>query len=191
MCIRDRDNTSLDIHRTGDSTIMSLRGHRVILDVDLARMYGVSTGRLNQQVKRNRHRFPGDFAFQLTPNEHREVIANCNNFQKTAHSPSNPWAFTEHGVLMAAGVLNSRAAIETSIFLVRAFVDLRREVLSYRTLAGRLDALEKGYDAKFRAVFEAIRELMRPADPPRQKIGFRKDDDDRQATRGVKTGKRR
>jgi len=185
------DNTSLDIHRTGDSTILSLRGHRVILDVDLARMYGVSTGRLNQQVKRNRHRFPGDFAFQLTPNEHREVIANCNNFQKTAHSPSNPWAFTEHGVLMAAGVLNSRAAIETSIFLVRAFVDLRREVLAYRTLAGRLDALEKGYDAKFRAVFEAIRELMKPADPPRQKIGFRKDDDDRPATRGMLTGKRR
>jgi hypothetical protein len=172
------DTTSLDIQRTGETTILSLCGHRVVLDVDLARMYGVSTGRLNEQVRRNRLRFPPDFAFQLRNDERREVIANCDNLKKIAYSPANPWAFTEHGVLMAAGVLNSHAAIETSIYLVRAFVEQRREVLSYRTLAGRLDALEKGYDAKFRAVFEAIRELMKPAEPPRQKIGFRKDDDD-------------
>jgi hypothetical protein len=184
------NNSALDIHLTGNTTIVSLRGHRVVLDVDLARMYGVSTGRLNEQVRRNRHRFPPDFAFQLRPNESREVIANCDNLQKIAYSPALPWAFTEHGVLMAAGVLNSKAAIEMSIFLVRSFVELRREVLSYRTLAGRLDALEKGYDAKFRAVFEAIRELMKPADPPRQKIGFRKDDDDK-SPRGALNGRRR
>jgi len=91
---------------------------------------------------------------------------------------------------MVAGVLNSQAAIEMSIFLVRSFVELRREVLSYRALTGRLDALEKGYDAKFRTVFEAIRELMKPADPPRQKIGFRKDDDDK-SPRGALNGRRR
>ncbi len=178
------DKSLLEIHRTGRTTILKLRGHRVVLDVDLARMYGVSTGRLNEQVRRNRGRFPVDFAFQLTPEERREVIANCENLARIKYSPANPWAFTEHGVLMVAGVLNSHAAIQMSIYLVRTFIDLRREVLSYRSLAGRLDVLEQRCDAKFKAVFDAIRELMRPPDSPQRRIGFRTADADHRETKG-------
>ncbi len=163
----------LDVYRSRGVTILTLRTLRVILDKDLARLYGVTTRRLNEQVRRNRHRFPQDFAFPLLIKEKSEVVANCDHLSGLKFSSSRTWAFTEHGVLMAAGVLNSRAAIAMSIFLVRAFVELRREVTSYRSISARLDKLEGKYDARFHTVFEAIRDLMRPVVPPKHGIGFR------------------
>jgi hypothetical protein len=101
-----------------------------MLDTDLARLYGVSTKRLNEQVKRNRDRFPDDFMFQLTPDEKAEVVANCDHLQRLKFSPALPYAFTEHGAIMVASVLNTSRAIEVSVYVVRAFVKLR--VLSAR-----------------------------------------------------------
>jgi hypothetical protein len=159
-----------------------------VLDVDLARMYGVSTGRLKEQVRRNRERFPEDFAFRLTKAERDEVIATCDSLAKIKHSPARSWAFTEHGVLMAAGVLNSPAAVKMSIFLVRMFVSLRREVLTYRALASRLDDMERRYDANFKAVFDAIRELRKPPDAPSKQIGFQPDSGGSGSPRGSLKG---
>ncbi len=166
-----------EVHRTSAATILTIRGHRVVLDADLARLYGVSTRRLNEQVDRNRNRFPADFAFPLTINEKNEVVANCDHLRMIKFTSTRTWAFTEHGVLMAAGVLNSRTAIEMSILMVRMFVNLRRDVLRYDAVATKLDAMEKRYDANFKAVFDAIRELMRPPEAPHRKIGFRPTDE--------------
>lgn len=161
------------VHQAEAATILTIRGLRVVLDADLARLYGVTTRRLNEQVGRNRDRFPPDFAFPLSINEKNEVVANCDHLQMIKYTATRTWAFTEHGVLMAAGVLNSKVAIEMSILMVRTFVNLRREVLRYDSIARKLDAMEKRYDANFKAVFDAIRELMRPPEPPSRKIGFR------------------
>jgi hypothetical protein len=124
-----------------DRTIVFLRGQRVILDADLARLYGVTTKRLNQQVNRNRSRFPEDFMFQLTSEEKTEVVANCDHLSKLKFSPVFPYAFTEHGAIMAASVLNTPRAIETSVLVVRAFVRLREMVATHRELARKLAEL--------------------------------------------------
>ncbi len=100
----------------------------MILDTDLAKLYGVTTKRLNEQVKRNRERFPEDFMFQLTPEERSEVVANCDHLSKLKFSPVLPCAFTEHGAIMAASILNTPRAIETSVLVVRAFVRLRKQI---------------------------------------------------------------
>jgi hypothetical protein len=106
--------------------ILLLRGETVILDSDLATLYGVATKRLNEQVKRNAGRFPSDFMFQLTRDERDEVVANCDHLGKLKYSPTLPYAFTEHGAIMVASVLNSEQAVQASIFVVRAFVKLRQ-----------------------------------------------------------------
>ena len=105
--------------------IIVIRGRKTLLDADLAVLYGVSTKRLNQQVKRNQGRFPPDFTFQLTPRERDEVVANCDHLAKLKFSPSMPYAYTEHGALMAASVLNTPRAVEVGLYVVRAFVALR------------------------------------------------------------------
>ena len=147
-----------------------------MLDTDLARLYGVSTKRLNEQVKRNRERFPKDFMFQLTREEKTEVVANCDHLKKLKFSPVLPAAFTEHGAIMAATVLNSQRAIAVSVYVVRAFVKLREMFSTQKDFARKLEDLEQklvGHDEKFRVVFEAIRELMEPtAVPPKRRIGF-------------------
>jgi len=156
-----------------DRTIVFLRGQRVILDADLARLYGVTTKRLNQQVNRNRSRFPEDFMFQLTSEEKTEVVANCDHLSKLKFSPVLPYAFTEHGAIMAASVLNTPRAIETSVLVVRAFVKLREMVATHRELARKLAQLEvrfEDHDEKIEAIFEVIRQLMAPTDIPRKKI---------------------
>jgi hypothetical protein len=158
-----------------DRTIVFLRGQRVILDADLARLYGVTTKRLNQQVNRNRSRFPEDFMFQLTSEEKTEVVANCDHLSKLKFSPVLPYAFTEHGAIMAASVLNTPRAIETSVLVVRAFVRLREMVATHRELARKLAELEvrfEDHDEKIEAIFEVIRQLMAPTDRPRRRIGF-------------------
>jgi hypothetical protein len=155
-------------------SILLIRGQRVMLDADLAGLYGVSTKRVNEQVRRNRDRFPGDFMFQLTTNEKAEVVANCDHLSKLRFSPVLPNAFTEHGAIMAASVLNTRRAIQVSVFVVRAFVKLREIISQHKDLGRRLDELEKKYDAQFKVVFDAIRQLMAPPEQktPKRRIGF-------------------
>ncbi|MFZ6008686.1 MAG: ORF6N domain-containing protein [Nitrospirota bacterium] len=157
--------------------ILLIRGEKVMLDADLAVLYGVTTKRLNEQVKRNRERFPEDFMFQLTENEKVEVVANCDHLKRLKFSSSLPYAFTEHGAIMLATVLNSDIAVQTSIHIVKAFVRLRQMLASNAELARKLDALEKKYDAQFRVVFDTIRQLMIPPEPKRKKIGFRREEE--------------
>jgi len=156
-----------------EARILLVRGHKVLIDADLAELYGVPTKRLNEQVKRNAGRFPEDFCFRLSSAEKEEVVANCDHLARLKFSPALPHAFTEHGAIMAANVLNSSRAVEMSVHVVRAFVRLREMIASHKKLAQRLDELEARYDRQFKVVFDAIRELMTPLDPkPKRKIGF-------------------
>ncbi|MCX5867200.1 MAG: ORF6N domain-containing protein, partial [Proteobacteria bacterium] len=149
-----------------ESKILLIRGQKVILDVDLAELYGVPTKVLNQAVKRNRRRFPPDFLFRLTQKEKEKVVTNCDHLRKLRFSSTLPSAFTEHGAVMAASVLNSDKAIEVSVQVVRAFIKIRRILASHAGLARKLNELERKYDAQFRVVFDAIRELMSPPELP-------------------------
>ena len=158
-----------------ERTILFLRGQKVILDADLGKLYGVTTKRLNEQVRRNQSRFPEDFVFRLSPEEKSEVVAKCDHLSKLKFSPTLPFAFTEHGAIMAASVLNSQRAIETSILVVRAFVRLREILITHRELARKLEELEgriEAHDEQIVAIFEAIRQLMTPPEKPRKRIGF-------------------
>lgn len=158
--------------------ILTIRGHRVILDADLAALYQVPTKRLNEQVKRNAERFPDEFMFQLTKAEAEELWASRSQFATLKRGQNIkylPRVFTEHGALMAANVLNSPRAVAMSVAIVKAFVRLRQMVLSVDELARKVDSLEKKYDTQFKAVFDAFRQLMTPPDPPRRKIGFKTD----------------
>ena len=153
--------------------ILKIRGIRVILDADMAELYGVSTKVLNQAVRRNRDRFPDDFMFQLRESEKDEVVTNCDHLKNIKYSRQLPYAFTEHGAIMAASILNTRRAVEVSLFVVRAFIRYRQMLGSHSVLAKKIAELEKKYDHHFKIVFDAIRELMEP--PPRTKkdrIGF-------------------
>jgi leucyl aminopeptidase len=155
------------------SLIFSVREQRVILDAHLAALYGVSTGALNQAIKRNRERFPEDFMMQLSQEEYDNL--KSQNVISSSHGGrrSLPHVFTEHGALMAANVLNSTRAAAMSVAVVRAFVRLRQMVLSVDELARKVDSLERKYDAQFKVIFDAVRLLMQPpSDPPRKKIGF-------------------
>jgi hypothetical protein len=165
-------------------TILVLRGRRVLLDSELARIYGVQTRVLNQAVKRNAGRFPEDFRFQLTGSE-AEALNRSQSVigsQKHRDPKSRPVAFTEHRAIMAATVLNSPRAIEMSIYVVRAFVQLRELLSSNKELAKRLDQLEARIEKKLAthddaiaAMLSAIRELMQPPAPKRRGIGFTAD----------------
>ena len=156
-----------------EAKILFIRGQKVMLDADLAELYGVETKRLNEQVRRNSERFPEDFVFQLTDEEKAGVVANCDHLARLKYSSSMPYAFTEHGAIMAASVLNSPRAVEASVQVVRAFVRLRQMLASNVELSRKLSALEKKYDNQFRVVFDAIRELMAPLEPKKKRpIGF-------------------
>ncbi|MFZ0827205.1 MAG: ORF6N domain-containing protein [Verrucomicrobiia bacterium] len=163
-----------------EKAILSIRGEKVMLDSDLAELYGVSTGALNQAVKRNLGRFPRDFMFQLTEIEKSEVVTNCDYLARLKFSPHLPYAFTEHGALMLANVLNSERAAQTGVQVVRAFVRLRQMLASNAELARKLATLENKYDAQFKVVFDAIRQPMSPPARPKREIGFHvKYDDDK------------
>ena len=160
---------------TIDPRILRVRGIQVLVDADLAEIYGVSTKALNQAVKRNAERFPEDFRFQLTAEEREEVVTNCDHLTRLKFSPVLPWAFTEHGSIMAASVLNSQRAVEMSVFVVRAFVRLRDLARTHAELARHLAALERRvtvHDADLKAVFVALRRLIEPPSKPRRQIGF-------------------
>jgi hypothetical protein len=159
-----------------ENKILLLRGFKVILDSDLAELYRVTTKRLNEQVKRNLERFPDDFTFQLTVEEKNEVVAICDHLKKLKYSPALPRAFTEHGAIMAASVLNSRRAVEASIFIVRAFVRLRKLVVAQDELARKLTQLERvvgSHESRITEIIEAIRMLTMPEDRLRRRIGFK------------------
>ena len=158
-------------------SVLLLRGHRVLLDAELADLYGVPTKAFNQAVKRNAERFPADFMFRLTPSE----TAALNRSQTVTGSQKHrdprfpPYAFTEHGAIMAATILNSPHAVEMSVYVVRAFVRLRELLASNTALARKLDELERKYqhhDEAITAILSAIRQLMHPPAPKRRPIGF-------------------
>lgn len=172
-----------------DSMIVLLRGQNVILDEDLAELYGVPVKRLNQQVRRNADRFPKDFTFQLSVEEARSLRSHQ---AASEHEPGErglrlqfvtsnarggrrylPYAFTEQGVAMLSSVLRSPRAVAVNIEIMRTFVRLRRLLQTNDELARKLEALERRYDARFRIVFDAIRGLMSPTAPARKRIGFR------------------
>jgi len=160
-----------------ETRILLLRNRKVVLDIDLAELYGVTIKRLREQVRRNLERFPEDFTFILTEREKIEVAANCGHLKNLKFSPVLPFAFTEYGALMAAGVLNSPIAIRMSIEIIRAFVRLREMLNTHRDLARKLTELEKRYDGHFRDVFEMVHLLMDVQDEKRErKMGFVKDD---------------
>jgi phage regulator Rha-like protein len=166
-----------------ERAILSIRGERVMLDSDLAELYGVETRVLNQAVKRNASRFPKDFMFQLTAEEAEAIRLSRSQsviLKRGQNIKFLPYAFTEHGALMLANVLNSERAAQTSVQVVRAFVRLRQMLASNAELARKLAALEKKYDAQFKVVFDAIRQLMSPPARPKREIGFHvKYDDDK------------
>jgi phage regulator Rha-like protein len=157
-----------------ERSILLIRGEKVILDTDLAELYGVTTKRLNEQARRNGGRFPSDFMFQLTEEEFsalRSQIATSNVGRGGRRYP--PYAFTEHGAIMAANVLSSERAVAASVMVVRAFVRLRQILSSHAELARQLKEMEKTYDAQFKQVFAAIRSLMMPPAPrDGGRIGF-------------------
>ena len=152
-----------------------LRGLRVMLDADLAELYGVETKALNQAVKRNAERFPMDFSFQLTAAEKAEVVTNCDHLARLKFSASLPYAFTEHGALMLGNVLKSSRAIEISLLVVRAFVQIREVLSAHKDIAAKLDQMERklsSHDQAIAGLIDAIRQLMNPSATDRRGIGF-------------------
>jgi len=152
--------------------ICFLRGCKVMLDRDLAQLYGVKAIALRQQVKRNKTRFPSDFMFQLSRREAALLVSQAVIPSVRSLGGFLPYAFTQKGVAMLSSVLRSERAIQVNIAIMRAFVRLREMLAGNAGLARKLDALEKRYDAQFKVVFEAIRQLMAPPTRPRQEIGF-------------------
>lgn len=155
-----------------EKSIHVIRGERVILDSNLAGLYGVTTARLNQQVKRNDDRFPIDFMFQLTRKEYDFLMLQNATSKGRGGRRKLPLVFTEHGALMAANVLSSKRAVQASVQVVRAFVRLRQMLYSNAELAAKLNELERKYDEQFKVVFVAIRQLMTPPEVKRKQIGF-------------------
>jgi hypothetical protein len=162
-----------------EGAILIIRGERVMLDADLAAIYGVTTRRLKEQVRRNRDRFPAGFVFELTPEEKAELVANCDQFARLKHSLRMPYAFTEHGAVMLAAVLKSKRAVEVSVFVVKAFIRMHRMLADQRQFALKLAEVESklvAHDQSIKAVFDAIRQLMQKpkAEPEKlkQQIGF-------------------
>jgi len=160
--------------------ILLIRGQKVILDADLAEFYGVLTKRLNEQVKRNSQRFPSDFVFQLTAEEREEVVAKCDHLSKIKYSSTLPYAFTEHGALMAASVLNTARATEISVFVVRAFTRLGHLIAANDEILQRIDAIERklaGHDQGIRGLAEEIRQLLpQQPIPETRRIDFTPDE---------------
>jgi hypothetical protein len=153
--------------------ILTVRGHRVMLDADLAELYDVPTKAFNQAIQRNMDRFPEDFMFQLTEEEFAGLRSQFVTSKKGRGGRRYlPYVFTEQGVAMLSGVLNSHRAVQVNIAIMRAFVRMRRTLVSHEELARTVAALEGKYDSQFRVVFDAIRALMEPPKTPRQRIGF-------------------
>ncbi|MCL5105031.1 MAG: ORF6N domain-containing protein [Armatimonadetes bacterium] len=157
-------------------SILSLRGLTVILDSDLARLYEVETKTFNRAVKRNLSRFPPDFMFQLTPEEFQNLRCQFGTSNQRGGRRYLPHAFTEHGAVMAATILNSPRAVEVSVYVVRAFVGLKRMLATHAELSEKVIEIEgrlDGHDHEIGALIDAIRQLLAPPESPQERIGFR------------------
>lgn len=159
-----------------ESLILTIRGHKVMIDADLAGLYGVETRTLNQAVKRNTDRFPKDFMFRLNAGEKSEVITNCDHLRRLKFAKSLPFAFTEHGAIMAATVLNSQQAVSMSVFVVRAFVQMREHIAANAAILKRLAEIDRAlleHDTALLDLYEKLLPLLQPLpDPPKPRIGF-------------------
>ncbi|MDD5452556.1 MAG: ORF6N domain-containing protein [Desulfovibrionales bacterium] len=152
--------------------IIIIRGEKVMLDRDLAELYGVETKQLKRAVRRNIDRFPPDFMFELTKEEYDALRRQFGTLKRGEHAKYLPIAFTEQGVAMLSSVLNSKRAIEVNILIMRAFVQLRQMISSHKNLLRKVEEIEKKYDEQFQVVFEAIKQLMTPPEKPKRRIGF-------------------
>jgi ORF6N domain-containing protein len=161
-----------------ESLILTVREKKVLIDSDLARIYEVETRALNQAVKRNAERFPEDFIFQLTAKEKAEVITKCDHLARLKFSKALPFAFTEHGSLMAASVLNSPRAVAMSVYVVRAFLQMREQLAVNREILKRLADIDKTllqHDSVLQDIYRKLLPLLKPhSDPPKRQIGFGK-----------------
>ncbi|MCK4407165.1 MAG: ORF6N domain-containing protein [Bacteroidales bacterium] len=173
--------------------IFFIRGHKVMIDSDLAHLYGVATGRLNEQVKRNSKRFPADFMFRLTKEEWENLksqialsslqsksLKSQNAISITTDTKADwggrrklPYVFTEHGTVMLASVLNSEIAVNASIYIVRAFIKLREILFSHKKLERKIEQIENKYDNQFKIIFETIKQLIQHKQTPRKPIGYK------------------
>jgi phage regulator Rha-like protein len=181
--------SALVLTRKVGSKILVLRNQKVILDSDLAELYGVSVKRLNEQIKRNPKRFPPDFLFTLTRPEY-ENLRSQNATSKHGGRRYLPHVFTEHGAIMAATVLNSKRAIEMSVFVVRAFVRMREAILDNQRIAAKLDELENridSHDGSIEELVEAIRELIAPLPANNRRIGFEVPDANSKSAKALNT----
>jgi phage regulator Rha-like protein len=162
-----------------ENKIFVIRQQKVMIDRDIAELYGVETKYLNRQVKRNQARFPEEFMFQLTLAEKEQLVTICHRFQSLKHSVSLPYAFTEHGVAMLASVLKSQTAVDMSILIIKAFINLREFLSTHKELLIKLQDLDQKvgrHDGEIKAIVEAIRQLMaHPPEPQKGKIGFYKE----------------
>jgi len=174
------EKRSIIPHERIERAILLIRGEKVILDADIAALYGVETKALVRAMKRNINRFPDDFMFQLTATEFDDLRRQSGTSSLRSQSGTSSWggrryrpyAFTEQGVAMLSSVLRSEQAIAVNVEIMRTFVRLRQMLASHADLARKLEALERKYDAQFKVVFDAIRELMQPPEPKRKPIGF-------------------
>lgn len=155
-----------------ENKILYIRGHKVMIDKDLADLYEVETKALNQAVKRNMKRFPKDFMFQLKKHEKNELVTICDRFKNIKHSTNLPYAFTEQGVAMLSSVLNSERAVMVNIQIMRTFTKLKKMVESNKGLKVKIEEMEKKYDKQFQIVFDAIKKLVEPPKIEKRKIGF-------------------
>jgi hypothetical protein len=162
------------------SKILLIRGKKVMIDRDLAELYGVPTKRLNEQVKRNIKRFPEDFMFQLTEEEKEEVVAFCDHLKTLKYSPVLPNVFTEYGAVMLASVLNSDRAIDVNIQIVRIFTQMREMLITNQEILLKLELLESkvtGHDEDIQLIFGYLKQLLNPPQEPRPRVGFRRKDE--------------
>lgn len=159
-----------------ESLILTIRGHKVMIDADLAGLYAVETRTLNQAVKRNADRFPKDFMFRLNAGEKSEVITNCDHLRRLKFAKSLPFAFTEHGAIMAATVLNSPQAVSMSVFVVRAFIQMREQIVANAAILKRLAEIDRAlleHDTALLDLYEKLLPLLQPLpDPAKPRIGF-------------------
>jgi phage regulator Rha-like protein len=158
-----------------ENRIYLIRGQKVMLDRDLAELYGVKTKALNQAVKRNPGRFPSDFMFQLNREEKNRLVTNCDRFEMLKHSSSLPYAFNEQGIAMLSSVINSEKAIQVNVAIIRIFVKLRRILSTHKKLAQKFKELEDKlgkHDVEIQAIFDVLRRLMAPEEKTIKKIGF-------------------
>jgi hypothetical protein len=160
-----------------ETKIFIIRGKKVMLDRDLASLYGVQTIRLREQVKRNSKRFPRDFMFQMTDDEVDAMVSHFAIPSRKVFGGHLPYVFTEHGILMLSSVLNSERAISVNIQIMRTFAKIREMLSSNDELRRKIEAMERKYDQQFQAVFEAIKQLLTPPEQPRRRIGFHHEPD--------------